>query len=122
MVDVQLFRRVTGLGRRSSRTPTTGQPTTDAGARCPELASFPLDARPLPGPHGDRLCCEGCTALGERNWAHLRMCLDCGYIGCCDSSPRRHATAHFHESGHPVMRSAEPGESWRWCYVHHVVG
>lgn len=48
---------------------------------------------------------------------HLRLCLDCGHVGCCDSSPLQHATAHFHESGHPVMRSFEPGEDWRWCFV-----
>ena len=61
--------------------------------------------------------CGGCLAIGEHHWAHLRLCLTCGNVGCCDSSPRRHATAHFHESAHPVMRSFEPGESWRWCYV-----
>lgn len=62
--------------------------------------------------------CQGCAELGEQNWAHLRMCLTCGRVGCCDSSPRQHATAHFHQTGHPVMRSIEPGERWRWCYVH----
>ena len=49
-------------------------------------------------------------------------CLECGHVGCCDSSPQRHATAHFHETGHPVMQSAEPGEDWRWCFVHHLTG
>jgi CPA1 family monovalent cation:H+ antiporter len=53
---------------------------------------------------------------------HLRQCLDCGHIGCCDSSRGRHADDHFHQTGHPVMRSAEPGEAWRWCYVDHIVG
>ena len=61
--------------------------------------------------------CTDCLAIGEHNWAHLRLCLACGRVGCCDSSPRRHADAHFHTSGHPVMRSFEPGESWRWCYI-----
>jgi len=61
--------------------------------------------------------CSDCLATGEHNWAHLRMCLSCGHVACCDSSPRRHATAHFRASGHPVMRSFEPGESWRWCYL-----
>ena len=60
--------------------------------------------------------CEECLKMGGR-WVHLRMCLVCGKVGCCDSSPNRHATAHFHDSGHAVMRSVEPGESWRWCYV-----
>jgi CPA1 family monovalent cation:H+ antiporter len=53
---------------------------------------------------------------------HLRTCLACGYVGCCDSSRGRHATAHFEEEGHPVMQSAEPGEAWRWCYVHELLG
>ena len=61
--------------------------------------------------------CEECMEAGESSWAHLRMCLTCGHVGCCDSSPHRHATAHFHASDHPVMRSIEPGETWRWCYV-----
>ena len=55
-------------------------------------------------------------------WAHLRMCLECGHVGCCDSSPYRHASSHFTDSGHPVMQSFEPGESWRWCYVHNLTG
>ena len=50
----------------------------------------------------------------------LRQCLDCGQVGCCDSSPGQHATAHFHETGHPVIESAEQGEDWRWCFVHHT--
>jgi CPA1 family monovalent cation:H+ antiporter len=65
--------------------------------------------------------CAECVAEGI-TWVHLRMCLVCGHVACCDSSPRRHATAHFHESLHEVMRSAEPGESWRWCFVHELTG
>lgn len=61
--------------------------------------------------------CQECGEAGESSWAHLRMCLTCGHVGCCDSSPLQHATAHFHATGHPVMRSIEPGETWRWCYV-----
>jgi len=64
--------------------------------------------------------CEECMKLGER-WVQLRMCLSCGHVGCCDSSRHRHATAHFHATGHPVMRSIEPGEGWRWCYVDRVM-
>jgi hypothetical protein len=60
--------------------------------------------------------CEDCLATGGR-WVHLRMCQGCGKIGCCDNSPNRHATRHFHASGHPIIRSAEPGEDWSWCYV-----
>jgi uncharacterized UBP type Zn finger protein len=61
--------------------------------------------------------CQECMEAGESSWAHLRMCLTCGHVGCCDSSPHRHATNHFHATDHPVMRSIEPGETWRWCYV-----
>ena len=60
--------------------------------------------------------CVDCLASGGK-WLHLRICLTCGHVGCCDSSPHQHASEHFHASGHPVMRSAEPGENWRWCYV-----
>jgi uncharacterized UBP type Zn finger protein len=60
--------------------------------------------------------CEECMTSGDR-WVHLRMCLACGHVGCCDSSKNRHATGHFHATGHPVMRSIEPGEDWKWCYV-----
>ena len=63
--------------------------------------------------------CEDCLAIGGR-WVHLRMCMVCGHIGCCDDSPNRHATAHYHETAHPLIRSAEPGESWLWCYVDEV--
>lgn len=62
------------------------------------------------------LGCEECLKIGA-SWVHLRMCELCGKVSCCDDSPNRHATAHFHESGHPVIRSAEPGEDWSWCYV-----
>lgn len=65
--------------------------------------------------------CAECLRDGTR-WVHLRLCLSCGHVGCCDSSPGRHATAHFEAAGHPVMRSFEPGEAWRWCYVHHLLG
>lgn len=59
--------------------------------------------------------CEDCLRIGSR-WVHLRLCLTCGHVGCCDSSPNRHARAHWREHGHPVVQSFEPGESWRWCY------
>jgi tellurite resistance protein TerC len=60
--------------------------------------------------------CPECLKLGDK-WVHLRMCLSCGNVGCCDSSKNKHATAHFRATTHPVMRSLEPGESWKWCYV-----
>jgi uncharacterized UBP type Zn finger protein len=60
--------------------------------------------------------CLDCLASGD-SWVHLRICLTCGHVGCCDASKNRHATAHFHATGHPVIQSFEPGESWRYCYV-----
>jgi len=60
--------------------------------------------------------CEECLKTGD-SWVHLRMCLTCGHVGCCDSSKGRHATRHFHDTEHAIMRSAEPGENWGWCYV-----
>ncbi len=59
--------------------------------------------------------CEECLREGG-TWVHLRMCQSCGHIGCCDNSPGKHATAHHNETRHPIIRSAEPGESWSWCY------
>jgi len=64
--------------------------------------------------------CEECLKIGQE-WVHLRLCLECGHVGCCDSSIGRHATVHFHKTRHPVMRSIEPGESWGWCYADEVV-
>jgi uncharacterized UBP type Zn finger protein len=64
--------------------------------------------------------CEECLKTGDR-WVHLRMCLICGHVGCCDSSKNKHATKHFHNSKHPLMRSIEPGEQWLWCYVDKVM-
>jgi Zn-finger in ubiquitin-hydrolases and other protein len=65
------------------------------------------------------LGCEECLKIGGR-WLHLRMCMSCGKIGCCDSSPNRHASEHAAVEGHPIARSAEPGEEWSWCYVDEV--
>jgi hypothetical protein len=63
--------------------------------------------------------CEDCLAGGTQ-WLHLRICLECGHVGCCDDSPQRHASAHARESEHPVMHSLEPGEDWAWCFVDQV--
>jgi uncharacterized UBP type Zn finger protein len=60
--------------------------------------------------------CEECLKTGGR-WVHLRKCLTCGEVGCCDSSPNRHATKHFQATGHPIVTSMEPGETWVWCYA-----
>jgi uncharacterized UBP type Zn finger protein len=64
--------------------------------------------------------CEECIKTGD-TWVHLRMCLSCGHVGCCDSSKNKHATRHFRAVRHPVMRSIEPGENWVWCYVDEVM-
>lgn len=70
--------------------------------------------KPLPPktPEG----CEECLKAGGR-WVHLRLCLTCGHVGCCDSSPNRHATKHFHQTHHPIVASYEPEERWAWCFV-----
>jgi len=60
--------------------------------------------------------CVECLASGGR-WVHLRRCVECGHVGCCDSSPNTHATKHFHAVGHPLVQSFEPGEDWFWCYA-----
>jgi hypothetical protein len=83
---------------------------------CPHLAEA-ADLGPVE-PQG----CPTCLAGGYTDWVHLRQCLTCGQVGCCDSSPRRHAAAHHVQTHHPVMRSIEPGERWRWCYVDELLG
>jgi uncharacterized UBP type Zn finger protein len=60
--------------------------------------------------------CPECVALGD-TWVHLRTCQECGHVGCCDNSKNQHATKHFHDTQHPVIASAEPGERWLWCFV-----
>ncbi len=65
-----------------------------------------------PRAHG----CQECLERGT-SWVHLRLCMACGHVGCCDDSPSRHATRHFHRTQHPVIKSFEPGEDWAWCYV-----
>ena len=86
----------------------------DATTACSHLESVPyLD------PPDDVAGCEQCLAIGG-TWMHLRMCQNCGHVGCCDNSPNRHATAHHEATGHPLIRSIEPGEEWSWCYVDEV--
>jgi uncharacterized UBP type Zn finger protein len=85
---------------------------TSADPTCTHVADLADDPAP-----STRDGCQDCIAAGRRDWVHLRLCLSCGHVGCCDSSPAKHATAHFHAAGHPVIRSFEPGETWRWCYV-----
>jgi monovalent cation/hydrogen antiporter len=86
-----------------------------SGDDCEHLASYPAvetTANPV---------CEQCV-VDDVTWVSLRECLTCGQVGCCDSSPKRHADSHFRNTGHPVIESAEPGEDWRWCYLDHVTG
>jgi hypothetical protein len=91
---------------------------TDRARRTGESCAH-LDAHPAV--ITEAIACEDCLVEGT-NWVALRQCLTCGHIGCCDSSPRQHATAHFHATTHPVIQSAEPGEDWRWCFVDHTTG
>jgi len=79
-----------------------------------------LDQVTVLEPAGPIAGCEECLKSGSR-WVHLRMCQTCGKIGCCDSSPNRHASRHAHDDGHPVARSVERGEDWSWCYVDEVM-
>lgn len=81
---------------------------------CTHLDSIDPDA--VPSAQG----CEDCLASGGR-WVHLRMCSSCGHVGCCDSSPGKHATAHHGATEHPLVRSFEPGEEWFWCYPDELV-
>jgi len=64
--------------------------------------------------------CEECLKIGDE-WVHLRLCLTCGHIGCCDSSKNKHATKHFHETKHPVIKSFQPDEDWLWCYIDQIM-
>jgi uncharacterized UBP type Zn finger protein len=90
---------------------------TRAGGTCQHVDDLPADDVAPTTAEG----CADCIALGEVAWVHLRLCLTCGHVACCDSSPHKHATAHHQASGHPVIRSFEPGETWRWCYVDELL-
>jgi len=79
-----------------------------------------LSASDFPSPRTPDAC-EDCLKEGT-DWVELRECRTCGHVGCCDSSPRKHATKHFRDEGHPVMRSVMPGAAWTWCYVHESQG
>ncbi|MDT4894151.1 MAG: monovalent cation/hydrogen antiporter [Pseudonocardiales bacterium] len=90
-------------------------PKARAGA-CEHLEQAPRVVKPNTPDE-----CEECVRDGTR-WVHLRLCLSCGHVGCCDSSPQKHASLHYAQRRHPVMRSIEPGEAWRWCFVDHLLG
>ncbi|HEY3104102.1 MAG TPA: UBP-type zinc finger domain-containing protein [Pyrinomonadaceae bacterium] len=64
--------------------------------------------------------CEDCLKIGDA-WNHLRLCMTCGHVGCCDSSPNKHATKHFHATNHPIIKSFQPEEEWGWCYIDEVM-
>jgi hypothetical protein len=93
-------------------------PRPDEGT-CAHLRAFAVD--PVRMSTAVARECQDCVREGT-TWVHLRKCLSCGYVGCCDSSERPHARRHFDETGHPVMASAEPGEAWRWCWVDERIG
>jgi CPA2 family monovalent cation:H+ antiporter-2 len=80
---------------------------------CPHLASVDRSVRP------HTKGCEECLKMGD-SWVHLRLCMSCGHVGCCDDSKNRHATKHFRATKHPIIRSLEPGERWGWCFVDGV--
>jgi uncharacterized UBP type Zn finger protein len=82
--------------------------------RCSHLSQV---EKPAPHTKG----CEECLKSGD-SWVHLRLCEACGHVGCCDSSKNKHATAHFHATNHPVIKSFEPGENWRYCYIDQQTG
>jgi uncharacterized UBP type Zn finger protein len=100
--------------RQASRGRTGG---TLMAAGCEHLAKLKLSDFPPPNTPG---ACEDCLKEGTK-WVALREC-QCGHVGCCDSSPGKHATRHFKETGHPVMRSVSPGQTWDWCYIHELKG
>lgn len=85
----------------------------DDEATCAHIESLPAEVTP------SGTGCQDCLAAGME-WLHLRLCLTCGRVACCDQSPGKHASAHARESGHPVVQSFEPDEDWRWCYVDEV--
>jgi CPA2 family monovalent cation:H+ antiporter-2 len=104
-MDQAAARRVVDTERRVELPVASPPPCGHTGA----IASV------LPSARG----CEDCLRIGDR-WVHLRICMTCGHVGCCDSSPNRHATAHFHQTTHPIMKSLEPGEDWGWCFVDEI--
>ena len=84
-------------------------------AQCEHVEQIRDDWEPISEP-----VCDDCARSGETNWVSLRRCLSCGHVGCCDSSPGRHATAHHHETSHPMVRALTPGQDWVWCYFDEV--
>ena len=83
-------------------------------AKCTHLDQI-KDVKPKT-PNG----CEECLQTGD-HWVELRLCLTCGHVGCCDSSKNKHATKHFQETSHPIIKAFEPGKDWRWCYIDEIM-
>lgn len=118
MVDdeaLRTYKRSRSSGRRRVARPSQGDPAEPSATPVP-CGHVPTDREAIPAPWPADGCAE-CVAAGVRNWVHLRSCQLCGHVGCCDSSPGKHATAHFEQSTHAVVRSYEPGETWWFCYV-----
>lgn len=84
-----------------------------AGPQCEHIGKVNPKIR------GNTEGCEECEKIGS-DWVHLRLCLTCGHVGCCNSSVHKHGTKHFLETGHPIIKSYEPGEDWKWCYVDDI--
>jgi hypothetical protein len=116
-------------GRRASPVPPVAAPFAGT-AGCLEFGTDPGGSIVTPGcAHLDHVLdvkprtpegCEECLKAGGW-WVHLRLCMECGHVGCCDSSPNTHASKHFHASHHPIMRSLEPGEDWGFCFVDEMM-
>ncbi|MGZ5404398.1 MAG: Na+/H+ antiporter [Nocardioides sp.] len=112
MLDIEESMLDVATQAREELMVTTADDNRARGEECADLEQYPAVRT------ADQPVCDVCLREGMR-WVALRQCLACGNLGCCDSSPGQHATGHFHETGHPVMESAEPAEDWRWCFLHH---
>jgi len=82
---------------------------------CQHLSNLTENVTPIT-PEG----CQECLKMGD-SWVHLRICMECGHVGCCDQSKNKHATKHFHKTKHPVIKSFQPGEDWMWCYIDEIL-
>jgi uncharacterized UBP type Zn finger protein len=94
-----------------------GEPAEAAKCEAEFMACTHMDQIKHVKPHTRG--CEECLKMGD-TWVHLRLCMTCGHVGCCDSSKNKHATKHFHAIHHPIMKSIEPGENWGWCYIDEI--
>lgn len=97
------------LSRRDERGQRLPEPGQVSSPDCSHLDQIHAVAPSAEG-------CEDCLKIGSR-WVHLRICLTCGHVGCCDNSPNKHATQHYHDTQHALIQSFEPGEDWIWCFI-----